>query len=112
MTERRYGRVIIDRKGIRQKPFLFFFGRPFELPWSGLTAWASVEQVLVNPRTGTTKVFSRMLELRTAGRIHYISRNANDKHFSAIVEQVRYYAPQLESESMLQPLRRGVTDPE
>ena len=64
----RFGRVVIDEDGIVQRPVLFFFGAPFRLHWSEITAWAVSDQVSRIVKTGAERVDRRILELHVEGK--------------------------------------------
>lgn len=116
-TGQRFGRVTIDDRGISQRPFLFFFGRPFDMAWSEVTAWAVADQVMHDVKTGVERVDRRILELHRLGKVDHIIRSPRDPAFQQIVDAVRQRLPDKESESLLAQLgalrqgRGGNQDP-
>jgi hypothetical protein len=100
---RTFGRVTVDDRGIRQKPFLLFFGSRFDLAWADIRAWATVEAVLGSAEGGT--VIARILELHTADNVHSIQRSGSDAGFGAMVEEVRRQLPDKQTKSILAQMR-------
>ena len=96
------GRVTIDDRGVRKAPFLFFFGSPFDLAWSDITGWATVDQVLAGGGSG--QLLSQTLELHTAKGIHFAG--GSEPEFAAMVEEVRRRLPDKRTESTLEMMQR------
>jgi hypothetical protein len=94
-----FGRVVVDERGIRQRPFLLFFGPRFDLPWSQVTGWALAEAEYRSNEVGTVPV--RVLELHTAGGMHSIQRVGTDADFGRLVEAVQYRLPGRKTASIL-----------
>lgn len=102
----RFGRVVIDENGIRQKPIFWFFGRPFDHSWSAIKSWSSVESVLLHTDTKEERIINTILELHAAGSVTYVIRKPGDINYPQIVEKIRQYIPELESHSLLGTLRQ------
>ena len=85
------GRVVVDERGIRQRPFLLFFGPRFDLAWAEVTGWAVAEGEYRSHEVGAVTV--RVLELHTAGGMHSVQRVGTDAEFGRLVEAVRLPAP-------------------
>ena len=94
-----FGRVVVDERGIRQRPFLLFFGPRFDLSWSEVTGWASPRRSTGPHEVGTVPV--RVLELHTAGGMHSIQRVGTDADFGRLVEAVAYRLPGRKTASIL-----------
>jgi len=109
-SDQRFGRVVIDEDGIAQRPILLFFGAPFRLRWQEITAWAVSDQVNRVVKTGAERIDRRVLELHSAGKIHFIVRRPDDPAFQQIVDAVRRRLPDKQTESLLarvSALRQG-----
>lgn len=102
----RFGRVVIDENGIRQKPIFWFFGGPFDHSWSAIKSWSSVESVVLQVDTKKERKINTILELHAAGSVDYIIRKPGDTNYPQIVEKIRQYIPDLESDSLLGTLRQ------
>ena len=101
---------MIDEGGIAQRPILFFFGAPFRLCWQHITAWTVSDQVSRVVKTGAERIDRRVLELHSAGKVHFIVRRPDDPAFQHIVEAVRRRLPEKQTESLLarvSALRQG-----
>jgi hypothetical protein len=104
--ERTFGRVSIDDRGIRKSRFLLFFGRPFDLTWDSITGWDTVEAVLASG--DSTWVISRMLELQTADKLHYVDWSGPTAEFNALLEEVRRRLPDKRTDSILKKMNPGM----
>jgi len=100
-TVQRFGRVVIDDRGISQRPFLLFFGESFSRPWSEITAWAATDRLILDVKTGEERVDSRVLELRCGDKIHFITRSGQDPAFQSIVKALRRWVADKETQSLL-----------
>ena len=94
-----FGRVVVDERGIRQRPFLLFFGPRFDLAWAEVTGWAVAEGEYRSREIGSVTV--RVLELHTAGGMESVQRVGTDADFGRLVEAVRYRLPGRQSASIL-----------
>jgi hypothetical protein len=86
-----FGQVVVDDWGVRQKPFLLFFGPRFALAWGDITGWAVAETETRSAGVGAVAV--RVLELHTAGGMQMIPRAGTDADFARLVEAVRRRLP-------------------
>jgi hypothetical protein len=93
------GRVVVDERGIRQRPFLLFFGSRFNLAWSEVTGWAIAEGEYQSREVGAVTV--RVLELHTVGGMHSVQRVGTDSDFGRLVEAVAYRLPGRKTTSIL-----------
>ena len=99
---RSFGRICVDDDGIRQRPILFFFGSQFDLKWSDIKGWATVEAVLASGRT--EEVIARILELHLANGMHTVNWSASGKAFDALIEEVRRRLPDKRVESVMKQM--------
>jgi hypothetical protein len=97
-----FGRLTIDDRGIRKAPFLFFFGSPFDLAWSDITGWATVEHVLAGGRT--EQVLSQTLELHTAKNIHFVGGSGPE--FAALIQEIGRRLPDKRTKSTLEMMQQ------
>jgi hypothetical protein len=67
---KKFGRVTVDDRGIRKGRTFLLFGTPFDLTWDQIDSWDSVEAVRVSSQS--EQVVSRILELRTLGKVHHV----------------------------------------
>jgi hypothetical protein len=95
--------VTIDESGIRQGPLLLFFGSRFDVPWSDITRWATVEAVLASG--SSESVIARILELHTADKVHSIEHSGSAGSFNELVEEVRRRLPDKQTKSILSQMR-------
>lgn len=86
-----FGRVVVDARGIRQRPFLLFFGPRFDLSWAEVTGWAVAEAETHSAAAGAVTV--RVLELHTRGGLHSVQRVGTDPDFARLVAAVAYRLP-------------------
>jgi hypothetical protein len=47
-----FGRVVLDARGIRQRPFLLVFSPRFDLTWGEVTGWDVAEGSAGRARSG------------------------------------------------------------
>ena len=94
-----FGRVVVDERGIRQRPFLLFFGPRFELAWSEISGWAVAEGEYRSREVGSVGV--RVLELHTQGGMKSVQRVGTDPEFGQLVQAVQYRLPGRQSASIL-----------
>jgi hypothetical protein len=94
-----FGRVVVDDRGIRQKPFLLFFGPRFDLAWDDVRAWAVADGEYRSAEVGGVAV--RVLELHTRGGMRSVQRVGTDTDFGRLVEAVRHRLPGRQSASIL-----------
>jgi hypothetical protein len=94
-----FGRVVVDERGIRQRPFLMFFGPRFDLKWAEVTGWALAEGEYRSNEVGAVTV--RVLELHTPGGMHSIQRVGTDPDFGRLVEAVAHRLPGRKTASVL-----------
>jgi hypothetical protein len=97
---KRFGRVVIDARGIRQERWLRLFGCSFFHAWETLLGWSSMERVV--RRAGVDRPQRCILELRTHGGVDWITRKPADPEYSRIVAAVRERVPDLEGPSLLE----------
>jgi len=90
---KKLGRVTVDDRGIRKGRTFLLFGKPFDLTWDQIDSWDSVERVLVSLQSGSEQVVSRILELRTFGKVHHFSWSGSATDYDALIEEVRRRAP-------------------
>jgi hypothetical protein len=94
-----FGRLVVDDRGIRQKPFLLFFGPQFDLAWGDITGWAVAEAEVRAAGVGAIAV--RVLELHTAKGMRTIPRAGTDAEFGRLVEAIRRRFPGRQQPSIL-----------
>jgi hypothetical protein len=94
-----FGRVVVDARGIRQRPFLFLFGPRFDLAWGEVTGWAVTEGEVRAAGVGAVTV--RVLELHTRGGMHSVQRVGTDPDFARLVAAVQQRLPRLRTASRL-----------
>jgi hypothetical protein len=94
-----FGRVVVDDRGIRQRPFLLLFGPRFDFDWPRITGWAVAEAEPRSTVIGAVPV--RVLELHTAGGVQAIPRAGTDEEFDTLIEQVRRRLPGRQKPSVL-----------
>ena len=86
-----FGRVTVDDRGIRKGRTFLSFGTPFDLTWDQIDSWDSVEAVLVSSQS--QQVVSRVLELRTVGKLHHVGWSGSAADYDALIEEIRRWAP-------------------
>jgi len=94
-----FGRIVVDERGIRQRPFLLFFGPRFDVPWSEVTGWAVADGEYRSAAVGGVTV--RVLELHTRGGLRTVQRVGTDPDFPRLVEAVRQRLPGRQTASVL-----------
>src|SRR5688500_1979946 len=94
-----FGQIVVDERGIRQRPFLLFFGPRFELAWSEITGWAVAEGEYRSREVGSVGV--RVLELHIAGGMQSVKRVGTDPEVDQLVQAVRYRRPCRQAASIL-----------
>jgi hypothetical protein len=94
-----FGRVVVDDRGIRQKPFLLFFGPRFSLTWSEISGWAVADGEYRSREVGSVTI--RVLELHTRGGMRTVQRVGTDPEFGRLVEAVRRRLPGRQAASIL-----------
>lgn len=94
-----FGRVVVDERGIRQKPLLLFFGPRFDLAWADVTGWAVADGEYRSAGVGSLTV--RVLELHTAGGMKSVQRVGTDADFGRLVEAVAHRLPGRKTASIL-----------
>jgi|SRR6266571_5406138 len=99
---RRFGRLTIDDRGIRQGRRLLLFGTPFDLTWDQITSWDSVEAILASPHG--ERVVSRILEVLTASTVHHIRWSGSATDYGALVEEIRRRAPDKQKPGLLRQI--------
>jgi hypothetical protein len=92
-------RIVVDERGIRERPFLLLFGPRLSLTWSAVTGWAVAEGEVRLPQVAAMTV--RVLELHTAGGMQSVQRVGTDADFGCRVEAVRYRFPGRQIASVL-----------
>ena len=101
-----FGRITVDDRGIRKRRFWLFFGSSFDLVWSEITGWDTVEAVLASAES--EQVIARTLELQTANTVHYADWSGSALDFRTLVEEVRRRLPDKQTESILKKMRPGM----
>ena len=94
-----FGRVVVDARGIRQRPFLFLFGPRFDLAWGEVTGWAVTEGEVRAAGVGAVTV--RVLELHTRSGMHSVQRVGTDPDFGRLVQAVAARLPKRKTASRL-----------
>lgn len=94
-----FGSVVVDERGIRQKPFLWFFGPRFHLTWAEVTGWAVADGEYRSREVGAVAV--RVLELHTRGGMQSVQRVGTDPDFGRLVAAVRHRLPGRQAASRL-----------
>jgi hypothetical protein len=103
---RRFGRVTVDDRGIRQGPFLLFFGSRFDVLWADIRGWATTEALLASG--SSQSVIARILELHTADNVHSINYSGSADSFDELVAEVKRRLPDKKTKSILSQMRPGM----
>ena len=94
-----FGRIVVDERGIRQRPFLLFFGPRFDLAWAEVNGWAVADGEYRSSEVGSVTV--RVLELHTTGGMKSVQRVGTDTDFGRLVEAVAHRLPGRKAASIL-----------
>jgi hypothetical protein len=98
-----FGRVTLDDRGIRRRPRLWFFGKPFDVAWDEITGWSTTE-VSLHTGGGTAQFLTHTLEIHTLKGLFFVDGVGST--FMAITDEVKRRLPEKRIESILTTLQR------
>ncbi len=89
----RLGRVELDDRGVRGKPLLGLFGSAWSVSLDAITAWRTLDELLISRREPEGAVIGRVLEIEHAEGTQVVRWGRAQATFDAFVAELDRLAP-------------------